>query len=440
MAGPVATGYLELDLSGFNRAIESAKKALTVLTAAFAAIKVAEFFKDGVKEAINFGNEMYNAGKAMGNIDPGSLLILQKALQAGGLSAATAREEVESFMRSGRQISTAFKSTADFSKAIAEAKANYGSQAAVLTASAANLSRVFDYIQSIADKIRTFFLAMTAKFILPLEAVLNALNNVDVADFGSKFGASIANVSTILVGLFQNDKLSEAFGLSLAIGADKFFVTFDAGIRSAISGTMSRNFTEMWNYITGGFSEGSALMGIKNAFTGIADMFVAKIGRGIIAIMKKIPLIFSDKTIKEKEAEAQKVEDSSNAALKKYFDALPGQKGFGEGFTKQGKEAEDALKKLTGEAKISGQAFMEKNAGDRSKAELNYQALGKQDPFSVISSSMAKIGGGGNYIQTGMSAEARQLILNGQAALIQNQLTQQLIDIAKTGRGLPLLN
>jgi hypothetical protein len=53
---------------------------------------------------------------------------------------------------------------------------------------------------------------------------------------------------------------------------------------------------------------------------------------------------------------------------------------------------------------------------------------------------MAKIGGGGNYIQTGMSAEARQLILNGQAALIQNQLTQQLIDIAKTGRGLPLLN
>ena len=38
MAGPTATGYLELDLSGFNRAIDSAKKALTVLVGAFAAL------------------------------------------------------------------------------------------------------------------------------------------------------------------------------------------------------------------------------------------------------------------------------------------------------------------------------------------------------------------------------------------------------------------
>jgi len=443
MAGPVATGYLELDLSGFNRAIESAKKALTVLTAAFAAIKVADFFKEGVNEAINFGNEMYNAGKAMGNIDPGVLLIAQKALEGSGLAAGRTREEIEGVITSQRKFSSLFKTQVDFEKAMSRAKEIYGSQAAVLTASAASLSRVFEHIQGIADKLRTFFLAMTAKFVLPLEAVLNALNNVDVADFGAKFGDSIANVSTLLVGLFQDDKISEAFGLSLAIGADKFFATFDAGIRKVMSQTMSGHFKEMYDYITGGLSEGSALMGIKDAFTGIADMFVAKIGRGIIAIMKKIPLIFSDKTIKEKEAEAKAIEDSSNASLKKYFDALPGQKGFGEGFTKQGKEAEDQLKKLTDAAKISGQAFMEKNAGDRSKSELNYQALGKQDPFSVIASSMSKIGGGGNYIQTGMSAEARQLIINGQAAQLQNELTMKtnlLLERAVTGHGLPLLN
>jgi hypothetical protein len=434
MAGPVATGYLELDLSGFNRAIESAKKALTVLTAAFAAIKVAEFFKDGVKEAINFGNEMYNAGKAMGNIDPGSLLLLQKALQAGGLSASAAREEVESFMRSGRQISTAFKSPGDFTKAITEAKANYGSQAAVLTASAANLSRAFDYIQSIADKIKTFFLAMTAKFILPLEAVLNALNNVDVADFGAKLGDSIASVSTILVGLFNDGKLSEAFGLSLAIGADKFFATMETSLRTVFAGAASGLGKEMLDYFQGGW-----LMSIKDAFLAIVDLFIAKMTRGINAILKKIPF-YNKETIQQNDDEIKSREASSNESLKKYLDAIPGAKGFGEGFTKQQKEAEDSLKKLTDAASISGEAFMKKNAGDRSKAELNYSALGKQDPYSVIGSSMAKIGGGGNYIQTGMSAEARQLILNGQAALIQNQLTQQLIDIAKTGRGLPLLN
>ena len=434
MAGPVATGYLELDLSGFNRAIESAKKALTVLTAAFAAIKVAEFFREGVNEAINFGNEMYNAGKALGNIDPGVLLLAQKALEGSGLAAGRTREEIEGVITSQRKFSSLFKTQADFEKAMSRAREIYGSQAAVLTASAASLSRVFEHIQGIADKIRTFFLAMTAKFVLPLEAVLNALNNVDVADFGSKFGASIAKVSTILVGLFQDGKIAEAFGLSLAIGADYFFVAIETTLRKVFSGAASGLGEEILNYFQGG-----ALMSVKDAFVGIAELFIAKILRGVNYI-KSLNPFDSKKDEADRIKEIVGMEATASEYFKKYLDAIPGQKGFGEGFTKEGEEAKKALSKLTGEAKISGQAFMEKNAGDRNKTELNYQALGKQDPFSVISSSMAKIGGGGNYIQTGMSAEARQLILNGQAALIQNQLTQQLIDIAKTGRGLPLLN
>jgi hypothetical protein len=437
MAGPVATGYLELDLSGFNRAIESAKKALTVLTAAFAAIKVAEFFREGVNEAINFGNEMYNAGKAMGNIDPSVLLIAQKALEGSGLAAGRTREEIEGVMTSQRKFSSLFKTQVDFEKAMSRAREIYGSQAAVLTASAASLSRVFEHIQGIADKLRTFFLAMTAKFVLPLEAVLNALNNVDVADFGSKLGASIASVSTILVGLFQDGKISEAFGLSLAIGADKFFATLGTGIGAVFSGVASDFGKEVALYLTGG-----GLVSVKDAFVGIADLFVAKILRGVSSI-KGLSPFDSKKDEADREKEIKNKEAAADAYFKKYLDAIPGAKGFGEGFTKEGKAAEDALKKLTDSAKISGQAFMEKNAGDRSKSELNYQALGKQDPFSVIASSMAKIGGGGNYIQTGMSAEARQLIINGQAAQLQNELTQQLIDLTKKGLflpGIPLIN
>jgi hypothetical protein len=435
MAGPVATGYLELDLSGFNRAIESAKKALTVLTAAFAAIKVGEFFKDGVNEAINFGNEMYNAGKAMGNIDPGVLLIAQKALEGSGLAAGRTREEIEGVITSQRKFSSLFKTQVDFEKAMSRAREIYGSQAAVLTASAASLSRVFEHIQGIADKLRTFFLAMTAKFVLPLEAVLNALNNVDVADFGSKFGDSIAKVSTLLVGLFQDGKISEAFGLSLAIGADKFFATLDASLTAVFSGAAKGYAKDLL-----GFFGGGQIMAIKDTFIGIAALFVAKIQRGIAGILKNIPFFNFKKDVVDREKQATSREEEADAFFKKALDRLPSGKGFGEAFTKEGKIAEDALKKLADEASISGDAFMKKNAGDRSKSELNYQALGKQDPFSVIGSSMAKIGGGGNYIQTGMSAEARQLILNGQAAIIQNELTRELIQaVGKTGRGLPLL-
>ena len=437
MAGPVATGYLELDLSGFNRAIESAKKALTVLTAAFAAIKVAEFFREGVNEAINFGNEMYNAGKALGNIDPGALLLAQKALEGSGLAAGRTREEIEGVITSQRKFSSLFKTQADFEKAMNRAREIYGSQAAVLTASAASLSRVFEHIQGIADKIRTFFLAMTAKFVLPLEAVLNALNNVDVADFGSKFGASIANISTMLVGLFQDGKISEAFGLSLAIGADYFFAAFDASLRAVVSGSVKGYLKE---YL--GFMGGGQLMAIKDAFVGIAELFIAKILKGFSKI-KELNPFDSDEDKADREKEITNKEKDASSYFKKALDRLPGQKGFGEGFIQEGQAAKDSLKKLTDAANISGQAFMEKNAGDRGKTELNYQALGKQDPFSVISSSMAKIGGGGNYIQTGRSAEARQLILNGQTAIIQNELTMKtnlLLERAVTGHGLPLLN
>jgi len=437
MAGPVATGYLELDLSGFNRAIESAKKALTVLTAAFAAIKVGEFFKDGVNEAINFGNEMYNAGKAMGNIDPGVLLIAKKALEGSGLAAGRTNEEILRIIESGGKFSRLFKTTADFEKAMGRAREVYGSQAAVLTASAASLSRAFEHIQGIADKLRTFFLAMTAKFVLPLEAVLNALNNVDVADFGAKLGDSIASVSTILVGLFNDGKLSEAFGLSLAIGADKFFATMETSLRTVFAGVASGLGKEILDYFQGG-----GLMSIKDAFLAIVDLFIAKMVRGLNSILKKIPF-YNKETIQQNDDEVKDREASGNASFKKYLDAIPGAKGFGEGFTQEGKRAENSFKKLTDAANISGEAFLKKNAGDRGKSELNYSALGKQDPFSVIASSMSKIGGGGNYIQTGMSAEARQLILNGQAALIQNELTIKtnlLLERAVTGHGLPLLN
>ena len=437
MAGPVATGYLELDLSGFNRAIESAKKALTVLTAAFAAIKVAEFFREGVNEAINFGNEMYNAGKALGNIDPGTLLLAQKALEGSGLAAGRTREEIEGVIRSQRKFSSLFKTQADFEKAMSRAREIYGSQAAVLTASAASLSRVFEHIQGIADKIRTFFLAMTAKFVLPLEAVLNALNNVDVADFGSKFGASIAKVSTMMVGLFQNDKLSEAFGLSLAIGADYFFAAFDASLRAVVSGSVKGYLKE---YL--GFMGGGQLMAIKDAFVGIAELFIAKILKGLSKI-KELNPFDSDKDKADREKEITNKEKDASSYFKKALDRMPGQKGFGAGFIQEAEEAKGSLKKLGDAANVSGEAFMKLHAGDRSKSELNYQALGKQDPFSVIASSMSKIGGGGNYIQTGMSAEARQLMINGQTAIFQNELTMKtnlLLERAITGHGLPLLN
>lgn len=413
MAGPTATGYLELDLSGFNRAIDSAKKALTVLVGAFAAMKVAGFLKDGIEEAINFGNEMYHAGKAIGNIDPGQLLLAQKALEASGLSASAARSEIDGLVESGRPMRSLFQSADQFAKGMGAAKANYGSQAAVLSSSAEHLSRIFEYIQSIGSKIKTFFLSMTAQFTEPLEAVLNYLNSIDLAGVGAKFGQKINDAVTVLTGLFTGGDLGEAAGLALSVAFNYAAEKLSEGLAWMFDERGADFAQKVIDY----------MWGLKDVFLGIAEIFIAKINGGIGKLASAVGL---DKVGKVYE---QVSNFWGGLGKKNITNAISGGSAgtnFAAGFSKEGKEASDKLAKVLDKGMLAGQKVVTENAGDRDKAKINYQALGKQDPFAVIASSMAKIGGGGSYIQTGMSAEARQLIKNGRAAELGNEIAKQI--------------
>ena len=413
MAGPTATGYLELDLSGFNRAIDSAKKALTVLVGAFAAMKVAGFLKDGIEEAINFGNEMYHAGKAIGSIDPGQLLLSQKALEASGLSASAARSEIDGLVESGRPLKSLFQSSNDFAKAMGAAKSNYGSQAAVLSSSAEHLSRIFEYIQSIGEKIKTFFLSMTAQFTEPLEAVLNYLNSIDLAGVGAKFGQKINDAVTVLTGLFKGGDLGEAAGLALSVAFNYAAEKLSEGLAWLFDERGADFAQKIIDY----------MWGLKDVFLAIAEVFLQKIQEGVSKVSKSIGLTkISEIYRKSAEGLGLMAKENLSNAISGGSDGT----NFAAAFSKDGKEASDKLSKVLDKGMLAGQKVVTENAGDRDKAKINYQALGKQDPFAVIASSMAKIGGGGAYIQTGMSAEARQLIKNGRAAELGNEIAKQI--------------
>ena len=419
MAGPTATGYLELDLSGFNRAIDSAKKALTVLVGAFAAMKVAGFLKDGIQEAINFGNEMYHAGKAMGDIDPGALLIAQKALEASGLSASAARSELDGLVESGRPLQSLYQNSAQFAKAMTEAKSNYGSQAAVLSSSAEHLSRIFEYIQSIGSKIKTFFLSMTAQFTEPLEAVMNYINRLDLADIGAKFGQKISDAVTVLTGLFKGGDLGEAAGLALSVAFNYAAEKLSEGLAWMFDERGADFAQKVIDY----------MWGLKDVFLGIAEIFIAKINGGIGKLASAVGL---DKVGKVYEQVSNFWGGKGKQNITNAISGGSAGTNFAAGFSKEGKEASDKLAKVLDKGMLTGKGVITEEAGDRSKAKINYQALGKQDPFAVIASSMAKIGGGGAYIQTGMSAEARQLIKNGRAAEKTNEiLTAGFIGLSK---------
>ena len=84
--------------------------------------------------------------------------------------------------------------------------------------------------------------------------------------------------------------------------------------------------------------------------------------------------------------------------------------GFIKGLTTDPKGASDKLASLIEAALKAGEDYITKGAGNQSKAKTTPEAFGAQDPYKVIASSMAKVGGGGGYMVQGMTIEARTSI------------------------------
>jgi len=224
-----ATGYLDLNISGFDEAIKAVKRTLVGLAGVFAAYKVGSFLKDGIADAITFSKEMSVAGMKMGQMDAGKLLIAQKALEQAGFGAEEARGKMKEFIDEGRNIAEIFGGSENYSKALKSAAEDYGSQADILTRSAKVLQQVWNVLESIGSKLRTFFMAMVEQFQMPLLAALELLNSIDLAEVGASFGASIAGAAEILLGLFGNGTMME----TLKIGV---IVAFQEGINYLVGG------------------------------------------------------------------------------------------------------------------------------------------------------------------------------------------------------------
>jgi hypothetical protein len=215
--GPKAVGYLELNVQGFDQAIKTAKNMLAGLAASFAAFKAGEFFKDGIKDAIDFGKEMQSASRAMGGFDPGNILLAQKALEKAGMGAQEAQGHIQDFITEGRDVAELFGGADNYAKALKSAAADYGEQAQVLSRSGKALQTVWNTMESIGSKVRTFFLTMTEQFVQPLQLVLDYINQLDLAGVGSAFGKYIADAANALVGLLKNGDLYKSIQLGLTI-------------------------------------------------------------------------------------------------------------------------------------------------------------------------------------------------------------------------------
>jgi hypothetical protein len=108
MADAKAIGYLELNIKGFQEAIGAAQRALAAFGVAVSAYKGIQFFKEGTKDAISFGNSIYIAAQQMGKMDVDKFFLVQKALENIGYSAEGARATMQEFILAGRPIAEIF--------------------------------------------------------------------------------------------------------------------------------------------------------------------------------------------------------------------------------------------------------------------------------------------------------------------------------------------
>ncbi len=468
-----AIGYLELNIAGFEQAITSAKRLLGGLATAFVSFKTAEFFKDGIKGAIEFGNQMYFAGQKLGGFDPGKLLIAQKALENAGLGADEARSKINEFLDSGRNLADIFKGSDNYAAALQNAAKSYGSQAGILSASSEKLSKVFEIMQSVGSKVHTFFLSLTSQFVKPLQVVLEELNRIDLAGIGETFGRKIGDAITMIVGLFKSGTLFDLIKTGLKLAFEEGINFFVSGalqavdfIKNGLGQAFYKAVEFLQEIITKVFSSGiwSVLL---NTFTALGTKIVSillnafetpirylKAGlqvalEGLMQSLGAIPGVnkvlglegfesssFQDALSQQGEASVfgNTAEDYSKASDRAFDNVVnPISDAITETlkeFQAQGIDADKIFKTDELQKKFSAIVENASKLGgkltsglDSTKIKINQQALDKQEPYRVISDSLSKVGGGGNFIRVGQNLLEREAVKQTHA---QEQMLKQM--------------
>lgn len=431
-----AIGYLELNSKQFDDAIVLAKNALLSLGAAFAALKTTDFFKEGIEGAIKFGNEAYLAAQKLNGYDPGKLLIVQKAIENSGLAAGEARQKIEEFGLAGRPLEQLFKGgSAGFGEALTRSAKEYGTQAAVLSQSAEKFAYVQMQLDNVGTKLQGFFIGLADKIANPLSGLLDQIDKIDLVGMGERFGKYVVDAINVLRGLIANKDLFEALSLSLKVG---FEIAVDfllqpalwSGIAKVALGSLAIIGTFLTQMMLGigslfAASIEAAFARIEGKYSWVSDLskkldytreFNNQTSLGIspevakkIAIAKVVndykggystdPLvnfkaIQEGSLVKQEQLGASKVKKEALAtALDGLTDLLKAKDRVNVSFADSSK-----LQGLILSALKAGQAL---NGPLSGKPNPTFSETA--DPIHIIADSLARVGGGGRYVRTGLS-------------------------------------
>ncbi len=480
-----ATGFLELDIKGFDQALKTARNLMVGFAATFGAYKLGSFLKDGVKDAIEFGKEMQSAGRAMGGFDPGKLLLSQKALEKVGMGAEEARGHIGDFIKEGRNISEIFGGADNYARALQSAAKDYGSQADVLTRSAKSLQTVWNTMESIGSKVRTFFLTMTEQFVGPLQVALDYLNATDLAGVGADFGKAIGDAAMTLFGLFKNGDMIETMKVGLTVAFQESVNWLVGGLNYAgnIVGPMvMKGFASAVDFLHKGFKLAISAETLQDGFIAAGAKFISSLLSGFNLVFRVIQAGYQyalqsaieaipgaskllgvggdqresfgemfDKTegngipqgfIDGISKAGQELTDRTGGAFKDLMNSLgkPGEEGFKKGTVFDTAADSARLKELLAKGFEKGQSLTKDAQKDNNNAATkNVLTNFSGSSSKVIADSLAKVGGGGGYLRVGMTLQERTAMQTALATKQTAEATQALLAETKANKPKPAL-
>jgi DNA-binding protein YbaB len=417
-----ATGYLELNIAGFDQALKTAKNLMATFAAGFAGYKLGTVFKDGIKDAIDFGKSMNTASRSMGGLGAGNLLLVQKALERTGQGAEEAQGHIADFVKSGRSISSMFGGADNYAAALSKSSKEYGDQADVLNRSAAKLQTIWNSIEVVVSKSRTFFLAMTEQFILPLQLALEKLKSINVADFGKKLGSAISDAALTIYGVFTNGDMLEAFKIGIKVAFLEGINILYKGIEKTIS-FLSDTLPKIFKSSLMILADSGFIVILQEAFRGIGEALSAKILSAVSNIpglsnlkdnadaasqnadnaFKNLPFLVNALKMDD---ESQKSSDEINKIISeaaKNFSDINGQPNLFDTSEDQARLQEIIAKGFqTGKAKAD-EAQIDNSSAPTKGVITNFSGASSK----IIADSLAKVGGGGNFLRVGMTLSER---------------------------------
>jgi hypothetical protein len=364
--------------------------------------------------------------RAMSSAD--QLQTIGQAIAALPDPAARAAAAMQIFGRSGGELLTLFSN----SGALSDAATTIGSQADLLTKNANMFDRASDILNSVGAKLEGFFVGVADQVVPAIMPLLEAANSIDLASIGQSLGEGIAFALTAIT----SGQIGNLLTAQLKLSGAEFINTLVKGIYGIVGFLAQRMVDIPGEFVTllGIVTKAEFWQGVGNGLLGAAQKFAAIINRAAASLLETFAKVtgFGGGAAANLRDTADRLDASANQNLGEAGDLLSGplaeardristsftnaieaaavaMEAAGETIDTSGLEAarDGIVNTISEQMKANEEAARARFEATKTATPLfDGDELGKKvrDQVGVITDSLQKVGGGGQFARFNSTA------------------------------------